>query len=356
MRESPINFHSIANVAIIEQTIREGRIGSEELWIYGDWMVKHAHPDGGSFFDHWQDRVETECRDEALEIERSRIARARAAYDVVRQYVQYENLEPDIRETYYKFDNGMFFRKEGSRNLLVVWSSMYNNFGVSHAVTTAMLRTLDCHVLLLKDGGTYGFLAGVKGLANSLREIGPKIAQIAARIGADNIYFTGYSSGTMGALATSLTIDCKGYVAFSQRIGLADDPSSVQYLPGLTKVLGVDAGEFLSGVMPRPRPSDLRNPRVLFVGAQNAQDQYYAKVATDHVPCRVIVIPDVGHNTVPAIIASGTFLSVHADMMASRPGVPVLDVRNSGVPVSGNAGVDADDGHFSLAHLNGGGR
>src|SRR5690349_21111140 len=76
---------------------------------------------------------------------------------------------------------GFFFAK-GSKyphKLLVVFTTMFNNFRISNALLYAMIKELDVSVLILKDCTYFNFLNGVAGLGTDISSITQAISSLA---------------------------------------------------------------------------------------------------------------------------------------------------------------------------------
>ncbi len=88
------------------------------------------------------------------------------------------------------------YRKDGyllyesavkSRKLLVVFTTIYNNFFISHLNLHAMLKDIGCHLLLLKETTLAQYQRGVVSFAKDLPDIADQIRATARKLGADEI-------------------------------------------------------------------------------------------------------------------------------------------------------------------------
>jgi hypothetical protein len=132
----------------------------------------------------------------------------------------------DIKNLLYGLNGYHFFKgKKHPKKLLVIFTTMYNNFYMSNPVLFALLAQFGISILILKDATRFNYLKGVKGLGNDPSQLSKSIMTLAKTENIDDIYITGFSSGGYASLLCSSLITCKGYLGFSISSDLSKNSS-----------------------------------------------------------------------------------------------------------------------------------
>jgi len=122
----------------------------------------------------------------------------------------------------YSLDKAYFERgRTHPEKLLVVFTTMYNNFYVSNLVLLSMLRELGISVLILKDASVFNYLRGTVDFGDDLEAIAIRIQDLQSSQGISEVYITGFSSSGYASLFVSSLISCGGYLGFSIRSDLS---------------------------------------------------------------------------------------------------------------------------------------
>ena len=162
--------------------------------------------------------------------------------------------------------DGFFFAK-GSKyphKLLVVFTTMFNNFRISNALLYAMIKELGVSTLILKDCTYFNFLNGVSGLGTDISSITQTISSLAREHQISEIFVTGFSSGGYASLYASFLLPCAGYLGLSVHTDMSREST---LFPGKY---------FRDEVRNKIDEKDLINLRVL------------AELTNDHVPRQII--------------------------------------------------------------------
>ncbi|MCB2059767.1 MAG: hypothetical protein R3E09_13180 [Novosphingobium sp.] len=300
--------HSLANLKIIEDlAAKTGHSLGRALFI-AHQLVAHVHPSAPQFIT----RLEREVRHSDV---REMASQAGAAWTNLRKYFRFEQLTADQKEQFYKRDGFLFFKHRVSRKLLVVWTTMFNNFFISNAAAVNLFGRAGCNILLLKDGSHFNYLKGVKGFAPDLFSIGPAIEELARRKGMEEIYMCGYSSSGYAALLTSLRIPCRGYLGFSQYVDLhAGSPLTPPYFFTEEVRSMVDPATTID-LKPLLAEADPSVPRTLFYGERNARDAAQGRHVEGMDTLEVIAMP-TNHNTVLPFAAGDRLLPIFAKLLS----------------------------------------
>ena len=303
--------HSLERLAQINSFDFTKRISPLMTLRTADQMVAHGHPNAQPLLHALRNVRHHEV---ALHVARLQLSHKEVAKGFRLNAVDDQLLNSTYRE------NGYFIVKNQRpvRKLLVLFSTMFNNFFFSNLVFCHLLRDLDCHILYLKDSTLANFHHGVEGLAPDIPGIAERIKTFASEIGADQLYFSGFSSGGYPALLISLLVGGAGFVGFSHETDLSP---GAKYPPG---------SHFTPEVRARVNPRwllDLRaelvmadpaTPRWMYYGANDHRDAGHARNLEGVAGIEVNRVADVGHNTVLCLMASGQLLPIFNRLIADR--------------------------------------
>jgi len=214
--------------------------------------------------------------------------------------------QPELVEQLYATDG--FTLIKGTHRpevLLVVFTSVYNNFGISNLMLFGLLRVSGVSVLILRDGTMASYLAGVRGMGDDLDSCAASIARFAAEHRCQKILVTGYSSGGFASYYVSTQLDCAGYLGFSIVSDMRLDtplPTDVFIRKDIREKIDHKYLVELSSL------TDTHNdgvPRRVVVGAKSEVDQRFTDVLADVPRLEVIKVPDCRHDTPEALLLTG---------------------------------------------------
>jgi hypothetical protein len=306
--------HSLEQITSIEQALRERKLAAKKALFVATQLVVHGsdradafirrvrgqidHPDAHQYFDRLS--------------RQAKFIRGIPGLDEVMR-------TQALRSELYKLD-GIYFAR-GERHpgkLLVVFTTMYNNFYVSNLVLFALLRQFGVSILFLKDTTLLNYLNGIVGFGSDIEQVSQNVVSLAAREKISEIYITGFSSGGYASLMSSGLLPCAGYLGFSVASDLSRNSAikppkfftedvrqriDQQWLKNLrTDLLG--SAEF-------PR-------RDIFFGQDYTVDAAHAKNLEGIPGTTVIGLRDCTHLTIASLIESDRLASTfHALLFES---------------------------------------
>jgi hypothetical protein len=219
----------------------------------------------------------------------------------------------------YRKDGYLLFESpQNSRKLLVIFTTIFNNFFVSHLNLHALLKELGCHLLFLKETTLANYQRGVASFASDFPDIATQIRATARQLGADQIYLSGFSSSGYAALLTSLSLPCHGYLGFSQNTDLS--PGSDLPRPWFLtdEVFAQLDPRWLLDLRPRLAEADPAVPRVLVYGSRTVKDRRHA-LNLDGLPTvRLVCLRGSTHNTIQWLLAKGRLTAAFSALVADR--------------------------------------
>ncbi|MCB2077112.1 MAG: hypothetical protein KDE55_05360 [Novosphingobium sp.] len=293
--------HSIARLEELETAIRKPHIALREAVFLADRLVAHVHPMAPAFVDVLEKQATHKNVVELADL-------LRRCWNNAAKYFRYEQLSPAERERYYAFDGALLLKRGTSAKLLVVWTTMFNNFYLSNAALATILGQLDCSILLLKDSTHFNYLKGVRNFAPDLFSIGPAIVQLAQKEGFEAIYHAAYSSSGYAALYTALSTPSRGYLGFSPWVDMrAGSPLPAPFYFSEEVREKVDPS-LMFDLKPLLANADPSVPRTIIYGTNNWRDSANAKYVEELDTVDVIALAKTSHNTVMPYLADDRLL------------------------------------------------
>ena len=238
-------------------------------------------------------------------------------FEQMRARLHVEKLDRKQVVRAYRKDGYLLFESaQKSRKLLVVFATIFNNFYISHLNLHAMLRTLGCHLLFLKETTLANYQRGVAGFAADLPDIAVQIQAMARKLGADQIYVSGYSSGGYAALQTSLSLPCRGYLGFSH----VTDMSLVSHLPRPAhfsdEVFAQLDPRWLLDLRITLETADPAISRVLVYGDRAWKDSAHAKHLAGLKTIRLVPLAGASHDVIQFLLARGRLTEAFRRLVA----------------------------------------
>jgi hypothetical protein len=306
MRIEMTDRHSLQQIVAIEQMLdgrvklsaKEALFVATQLVVHGsewacefvrDLSVQIIHPDAQQYLDRLS--------------KQAGFIRGIPGLDKVR------NIEP-LRSELYK-PEGIFF-KRGVRHpekLLVVFTTMFNNFYVSNLVFYALVRNFGVSVLLLKDSSLFNYLNGVVGFGGDIVQVSHNVMSLARREEVSEIYITGFSSGGYASLVSSCLLPCSRYLGFSVVSDLSRNSAifSGKYFTdnvrgGIDQKWLVNLRDVLLGSSEFPK-------RDIFFGHDYKMDVEQAE-NLEGIPGTTIIGLNCGHQTIASLMESERLTSI----------------------------------------------
>lgn len=300
MRFEHRNQHGPESVARLENMLRQPNPDAKQFLYLADELVAHGHPDAMAAIGVLRSGsshsgIHAHC--DTLE----------AAWKSIRRHYTYEDRSEKFLDKFYA-RNGLTLinGKSSSKKLLVIFTTMYNNFWASSASLAWILKTTGCKILFLKDATRCNYHQGVAGFAADISGIAAAIATVAEQLGTDKIYVSGFSSGGYAALLTSLLLpSCHGYLGFSHLIDVSANsalPQSVTMPDALRARL---KPEWFLDLRLKLEAADPAVPRSLIYGALAPRDAVHAEHLAGAEAIRLIRLPKARHNTPCTMLAEG---------------------------------------------------
>lgn len=316
MEFNHIKQHSLEGLQRIEHlagipdlTVRQALFAAEEL-------VAHGHPGAARPIEII--RSGAKHRDVISFADNIK----KTLQEIRRHYIIEKVRKEDI-EIFYRKNSYVHVQKEKENDkLLVIFTTMFNNFYISNFALSSMLSSLPCDILLLKDGTLFNYHRGVSGFAADLPGIAASIQRFAEKRGKRHIYISGYSSGGYAALLTSLLLPCAGYLGFSHQTDLSEN--SPLPAPRLfnDEVRAMVNPEWLLDCRPLLERADPTVRRTLVYGGRNDRDVAHAR-HLQGLAISLALIPTATHSTIQPLIASGQLIGMFRALVAPESVPPV---------------------------------
>jgi hypothetical protein len=202
------------------------------------------------------------------------------------------------RENLYSYNTPYFEKgKKYPGILFVVFTTMFNNFGMSNLALICLLRRIGISVLLLKDTSQKNYLIGIPGFGGDFSTSLKNLQNFIEKNNFRKTYFLGYSSSGFSSLFAAETVGCDGYLGFSIRSNLHPNskiPIS-EYLkevrPSIPKSLQLNLREII-------RKSNANFPVRLIYGEKAWLDSMHATNLAKSSRVTIKIIARCRHETV----------------------------------------------------------
>jgi hypothetical protein len=216
-----------------------------------------------------------------------------------------------LRSELYQLDNVVFRAGEQHREkLLVVFTTMFNNFWVSNLVFYALLRNFGVSVLFLKDPSLFNYLKGIAGFGNDIVQVSQNVLSLAQREGISEIYLTGFSTGGYASLYSSCLMPCAAYLGFSV---VSDLSGKSAIYPGkffTDEVRAQVDPKWLVNLRHVLLESSKFPRRDIFFGNDHNKDAEQARNLEGITETKIIGLRDCGHQTIAALMESDRLTNI----------------------------------------------
>ena len=294
--------HKREDIAQLEALLRQQEIPLRQALFLAQELVAHGHGQAS----HPISLLQAQSRHADVQAFCVMLDRA---WRNLRQHFQLEAVPERHVEQFYRRNGSILCRPaQESKKLLVIFTTIFNNFAISTLALTTLLQRLGVNILILKDATRFTYHRGVEGLAHDLPGIAEAIERTANQLNAERIYLSGFSSGGYPALMTSLRMDCAGYLGFSHmtdQSALSPFPQNRHLLPELRATLDPEQFCDLRLLLERADPAI---PRRLIYGAHSPTDSAHARHCEGLETIELTCLADATHNTPLRLLADGEFL------------------------------------------------
>ncbi|APB98208.1 alpha/beta fold hydrolase [Polynucleobacter asymbioticus] len=212
---------------------------------------------------------------------------------------------PNTLKKLYELNGYQFIK--GSKHpskLIIVFTTMYNNFYMSNAVLAAFLLQFGISILILKDATRFNYLKGVQGLGDDLSKVANKIQLIIDQEGIKEVIIAGFSSGGYASLLLSCLVPCNRYLGFSIRSDLSEHSALAPPKFFLSEVRELLDKRWLINMRERLTTAAIDCRKEIYVGKDNTEDMRHADnlrglpdVHLHELPC--------GHITIAPLMQTG---------------------------------------------------
>jgi len=240
------------------------------------------------------------------------LAKIRKLLEFIRQVPDINALKADEEFCNKAYAKEGFFFVKGTTNpttLVVVFTTMFNNFQVSNLIFYAFLKRYGVSILFLKDCTYFNFLNGVQGLGSNIFELSGSIEKIIRENEISKTCVTGFSSGGYASLFSSHLIPCKKYLGFSIASDLSPGSKifpGKYFTPQVRR--GIDKKHLVNL---RHLAVDTKDgvDRTLVFGKESAVDCDHAMNMAGIPAIRLVGLNNCDHATIFHMICEGTFSS-----------------------------------------------
>ncbi|MEH6496956.1 MAG: hypothetical protein V7740_14515 [Pseudomonas marincola] len=198
----------------------------------------------------------------------------------------------------------LFF--EGGSNLIIVFATMYNNFGVSFPVLHSMLLGQGHSILYIKNPDVGMYCSGSPKLGNSIDEMGHALDKFVLDRKFISVSVFGFSSGGYAALFCAATIGADVFIGF----GIRTDWSRGSELLFSQGRAAPNDTDYLSNTlvnMRNYRPVDRIKKGILYYGDRDGSDVSHAENMRGKGNFELIPVKNAQHNVITYLVSIGKF-------------------------------------------------
>ncbi len=302
--------HSLAQLERLAAALKHARFDLRDALRTATQLACQGQPSARAFVHHIQsgiDHPEVQKRTDKLLKICDYTDRLEALTEIHRDKLLLPRL--------YALEGPVFIEGDPARQkLVVVFTTMFNNFGIANTVLLAILKKYGVSVLLLRDCTQANYLGGASSFGEDLDDMSQKIEAFARSKSFDSVYLMGYSSGAYASCYASTRMRCAGHLVFSGPADFSLDtalptewmiPREIRQLFDPRHLL--DLSDVLPGAPLRRR---------FIVGAQSRRDLRNAHHLRHVAGLEIIEIADCVHDTPETLIARGEF-DAHLDWLFS---------------------------------------
>ena len=203
--------HSLEQLSLIRDLSLSRSLSISSAFFVCNQLVNHGFVDALQYIEGLQTIVEKPHQRQMLEKLVNR-------YHLVQSLISKSDLstDGDLMTSLYEDEKYTFIRTpNGDRDLMVVFTTFYNHFGVSNAVLVSVLQQAGFSVLLLRDRSKYRYLKGLDNSSSDIVSVATLVKGIASGEKFDRVFVTGFSSGGYGSLFLSTLLEFELYLGFS---------------------------------------------------------------------------------------------------------------------------------------------
>ena len=293
--------HSPEHLAALSAELQQGRFGTKSALRTATLLACHGLPPARSFLN----RIQNEIDHPDVE---DRVANLLGICDYTDGLEALPQILADqsLFRKLYSLHGFTLIEGSTARNkLVVVFTTMFNNFGVANTVLLAVLKKYGVSVLLLKDPTRANYLGGASGFGKNIDDMSIKIDALARERSFDSIYLTGYSSGGYASSYASMRIDCAGLLNFSSPADFSLDTTLPTDRISSQEVRQLFDPRHLLDLRSALSATPAR--RRMIVGTESTSDLLHANHLRGVAGLDIIEIEGCEHGTPETLISRGEF-------------------------------------------------
>lgn len=305
-------IHSQAQLARLKQLVKSAELSPAECMFVTGQLVNHGFSSAAIMLD----RAKAQISNVAM---RDYLARLEARHRGIAGIGTLPDIlgNAKLMASLYATEGHAFVRTPESRDLMVVFATLFNNFGVSTPVFVALLQQCGYSVLLLRDPTRQRFLNGSLGCAGDIRSLAEWIADFRRRENFERLFLTGYSSGGYPSLFATTMIRTEGYLGFSVETDFTSGGPPIRTASKPESLAGIVRPEFLCSLRERIMACSMDIPRNIYYGQINPVDASQAKLLRGLPGCTIEMVEDTGHELIFTLLEQGRLADIFANFRAA---------------------------------------
>ena len=304
-------YHSLAQINLIQEMSQRPQLELREALFLATQLVNHGFHQADAFIR----RLSASMPSKPVQDYLARLLKRHRAIQSL-AFLRPLQADADAVRQFYAGE-GFVFRPGAHRRdtAVVIFTTKFNNFTVSHVVADAMFAELGVSRLFLKDTSEFVFLRGVKGLAEDLAALPEAIGRLLKDNGIARQMLTGYSSGGYPSLFAAAHMDHIGHAGFSVCSDIS--PSAKAPVPDMYRKLKGRVPDTLFadlGLVLRRRHGggSIR----LFYGQRDAGDSAQALHLEGAPGVEIAGHAEAGHEVTAHLLEEGRFMDVFRDFLS----------------------------------------
>lgn len=303
--------HSLQQIARLETMLDSGKMSQRDAFFVASEMVCHGFEKADTFIDMLLPQTSREDAQRFLISLKERNAQLQS-WPFREQILK----NSDLINRLYELDTHLAFK--GSRHpekVLVIFTTMYNNFGISTALLMSGLLQFGVSIVILKDSSFYTYLKGAKSIGKRLDDVTVYIREVQEQLEGKDLYFASYSSGAFAALYSAITLDARGYLAFSPITDRSEAPGLPPAKFFTPEIRDEIDPRYLINLRDLYEAMGRSFPGMLYYGSNAFIDSAHARNMGQLDTFTAIEIEKCAHNTVDRLIQRGDFLETFRKLL-----------------------------------------
>lgn len=304
-----INRHSLAQIAYIEKYALEKSLHStlapRQLLGMLSELAQHGSPAFHNLETYISDNFNQEYVLNTLHINR-------LVHKATSNAVRSDNrrLNDKVWRQLYDPQLAVYYHHpEANRQLIVIFTTSFNNFYISNAVFAELLASRGYSFLILKDPSSYQYTRGIPGLADTWEDLIDWLSKfLSEKRKCFEITFTGFSSSGYAAVLAASLLHPNRCIAFSlnsSMVHLSNLNRSKIMTPEMFDHIPPSAKFDLAEVKPSPNTE-----YYIYYGERSIVDKAHATRLRGSANIQIVEVGDVGHICFRPHLTSNRFVDI----------------------------------------------